>query len=160
MAPFTIVHYFSVIHAFTTTTTTKKQKQKKKQMIVPFKRYWSFNSERHQKLLSLSLSPDSLSRVNKWQRCWRLLLKRLLKDVPREDYLNIFSSQVKLSLEFTNSLSQFTNNHTSASLLSVARTGLSFFFFFFVAYRGCHNDNIVSLRAVLPFRRRPKSARK
>lgn len=57
-------------------------------------------------------------------------MKRLLKDVPREDYLNIFSSQVKLSLEFTNSLSQFTNNHTSASLLSVARTGLSFFFFF------------------------------
>ena len=109
---------------------------------------------------SLSLSPDSLSRVNKWQRCWRLLLKRLLKDVPLEDNLNIFSSQVKLSLEFTNSLSQLTNNHTSASLLSVARTGLSFFFFFFVAYRGCHNDNIVSLRAVLPFRRRPKSARK
>ena len=57
-------------------------------------------------------------------------MKRLLKDVLREDYLNIFSSQVKLSLEFTNSLSQFTNNHTSASLLSVARTGLSFFFFF------------------------------
>ena len=56
-------------------------------------------------------------------------MKRLLKDVPREDYLNIFSSQVKLSLEFTNSLSQLTNNHTSASLLSVARTGLSFFFF-------------------------------
>ena len=80
---------------------------------------------------SLSLSPDSLSRVNKWQRCWRLLLKRLLKDVPLEDNLNIFSSQVKLSLEFTNSLSPLTNNHTSASLLSVARTGLSFFFFFF-----------------------------
>ena len=32
----------------------KKQNKKKKQMIVPFKRYWSFNSERHQKLLSLS----------------------------------------------------------------------------------------------------------
>ena len=126
MAPFTIMHYFSVIHAFTT-TTTKNKKQKK--MIVPFKRYWSFNSERHQKLLSLS--PDSLSRVNKWQRCWILLLKRLLKDVPLEDNLNIFSSQVKLSLEFTNSLSQLTNNHTSASLLSVARTGLSFFFLFF-----------------------------
>lgn len=57
-------------------------------------------------------------------------MKRLLKDVPLEDNLNIFSSQVKLSLEFTNSLSQLTNNHTSASLLSVARTGLSFFFFF------------------------------
>ena len=87
-------------------------------------------------------------------------MKRLLKDVPLEDNLNIFSSQVKLSLEFTNSLSQLTNNHTSASLLSVARTGLSFFFFFFVAYRGCHNDNIVSPRAFLPFRRRPKSTRK
>ena len=58
-------------------------------------------------------------------------MKRLLKDVQLEDNLNIFSSQVKLSLEFTNSLSQLTNNHTSASLLSVARTGLSFFFFFF-----------------------------
>ena len=34
----------------------KNQKtNKKNQMIVPFKRYWSFNSERHQKLLSLSL---------------------------------------------------------------------------------------------------------
>ena len=86
-------------------------------------------------------------------------MKRLLKDVQLEGNLKIFSSQVKLSLEFTNSLSQLTNNHTSASLLSVARTGLSFFFFF-VAYRGCHNDNIVSLREVLPFRRRPKSARK
>ena len=32
----------------------KTNKQKKNQMIVPFKRYWSFNSERHQKLLSLS----------------------------------------------------------------------------------------------------------
>ena len=52
-------------------------------------------------------------------------MKRLLKDVQLEDNLNIFSSQVKLSLEFTNSLSQLTNNHTSASLLSVARTGLS-----------------------------------
>ena len=58
-------------------------------------------------------------------------MKRLLKDVQLEDNLNIFSSQVKLSLEFTNSLSQLTNNHTSASLLSVARTGLSFFFLFF-----------------------------
>ena len=29
--------------------------KKQKKMIVPFKRYWSFNSERHQKLLSLSL---------------------------------------------------------------------------------------------------------
>ena len=58
-------------------------------------------------------------------------MKRLLKDVQLEDNLNIFSSQVKLSLEFTNSLSQLTNNHTSASLLSVARTGLSFFFSFF-----------------------------
>lgn len=56
-------------------------------------------------------------------------MKRLLKDVQLEDNLNIFSSQVKLSLEFTNSLSPLTNNHTSASLLSVARTGLSFFFF-------------------------------
>ena len=155
MAPFTIVHYFSVFRAF----TKKKKKKKKKEVIVPFERYWSFNSERHQKLLSLSLSPDSLSRVKKWQRCWRLLLKRLIKDVQLEGNLKIFSSQVKLSFEFTNSLLQLTNNHTSTSLLSVACTGL-FFLFFSVAYRGCHNDNIVSLRAVLRFRRRPKSVQK
>ena len=79
---------------------------------------------------SLSLSPDSLSRVKKWQRCWRLLLKRLIKDVQLEGNLKIFSSQVKLSFEFTNSLLQLTNNHTSTSLLSVACTGLFFSFFF------------------------------
>ena len=32
----------------------KKKKKKKEEVIVPLKRYWSFNSERHQKLLSLS----------------------------------------------------------------------------------------------------------
>ena len=79
---------------------------------------------------SLSLSPDSLSRVKKWQRCWRLLLKRLIKEVQLEGNLKIFSSQVKLSFEFTNSLLQLTNNHTSTSLLSVACTGLFFSFFF------------------------------
>ena len=56
-------------------------------------------------------------------------MKRLLKDVQLEGYLKIFSSQVKLSFEFTNSLLQLTNNHTSTSLLSVACTGLFFLFF-------------------------------
>ena len=54
-------------------------------------------------------------------------MKRLLKDVQLEGNLKIFSSQVKLSFEFTNSLLQLTNNHTSTSLLSVACTGLFFF---------------------------------
>ena len=53
-------------------------------------------------------------------------MKRLLKDVQLEGYLKIFRSQVKLSFEFTNSLLQLTNNHTSTSLLSVACTGLFF----------------------------------
>ena len=33
---------------------SRVDKKKKKEVIVPFERYWSFNSERHQKLLSLS----------------------------------------------------------------------------------------------------------
>ena len=47
--------FFCYSRVYNNNNNNKNQKtNKKNQMIVPFKRYWSFNSERHQKLLSLS----------------------------------------------------------------------------------------------------------
>ena len=46
---------YSRVYNNNNNNNNKQKTKNKKQMIVPFKRYWSFNSERHQKLLSLSL---------------------------------------------------------------------------------------------------------